>query len=449
MSQRIDAVILPRWTVSVEPRVEVVDDLAIAVDAGRIVALAPAAQMLEAYEPDAVHRRPRHAALPGLVNAHTHAGMVLLRGFADDLPLERWLAERIWPAESRWVNRQFAADGTRLAIAEMLLGGVTCFADMYYFPDVAGEAAVDAGIRAAVGMIALEFATVWAQDPDEYIRKGLEVHDRFRAEPLVTTTFAPHSPYTVGEATLRRIRQLADELEVPIHTHVHETAAEIEDSLSEHGKRPLTRLAELGFVSPALMAVHATQLDEAEIALLADSGAHVVHCPRSNLKLASGACPVQALLDAGVNVALGTDGAASNNRLDIFSELQAAALFGKFVAGNATAVPASSALQMATINGARALNLDDEIGSLAAGKAADIICVEMTAPGQVPVLDPLSQLVYSTAREQVTDVWVAGEHLVSDGRLTRLDLAEIDAAAEVWAKRLQSHRVQQSLRSGS
>lgn len=438
--QRIDALIRPRWTVRVEPRVVVENDLAVAVDGGRILAVLPSADAEQRFAPAALHDRPNHVVLPGLVNAHTHAAMSLFRGFADDLPLETWLRERIWPAEAEHVDSDFVAAGTRLAIAEMLAGGITCFADMYYFPDVVGAVAVETGIRAVLGMIALEVPTVWARNADEYIRKGIEVHDRFRDEPLLTTAFAPHAPYSVADATFARIRQLADELDVPIHMHLHETAAEIADEIVRTGKRPLARLEALGLVTPALIGVHATQLEPQEIEVLAGGGANVVHCPRSNLKLASGACPVAKLLERGVNVALGTDGAANNNRLDLWSEMQIAALLGKLAANDASAVPAAAAIAMATINGARALNLADEIGSLVAGKSADIVCVELDGPRHRPVLDPLSQLVYAASRHDVTDVWVAGEHLVADRELTRLDVAAAVAAAERCGRRLLGTR---------
>jgi 5-methylthioadenosine/S-adenosylhomocysteine deaminase len=434
----VDALIHPRWTVIVEPDVRVETGLSVAVDSGRIVALLPHSQARRRFAADVEHVRPDHVLMPGLVNAHCHAGMALLRGYADDLPLEQWLGERIWPAESRLVNSQFVADGTRLAVAEMLLGGITCFADMYYFPDVVAEVALEAGIRCVTGMIALDFPTPWASGPDEYLSKGLAVHDRYRGESLITTAFAPHAPYSVSDSLLERIRQLADELDVPVHTHIHETPDEVEQAVRTTGRRPLARLGELGFVSPALIGVHATQLDDAEIEQLALGRANVVHCPRSNLKLASGGCRVQALLDAGVNVALGTDGAASNNRLDMWSELQMAALLGKHVAADASAVRAEAVIAMATINGARALDLADETGSLAEGKAADMICVELSAPNQLPVLNPLSQLVYSAGREHVTDTWVAGRHLVHNGALTRMDLPAIAAAAADWAGRLAS-----------
>ena len=291
-------------------------------------------------------------------------------------------------------------------------------------------------MRAVVGMIAVELATPWARSIDEYIAKGVEVHDRYRGDPLITTAFAPHAPYRMSDATLERVRRLADELDVPIHMHLHETAAEVAESERMFGRRPLGRLATLGLVTPALIGVHATQLDDGEIALLAEAKANIVHCPRSNMKLASGACPVAALERAGVNVALGTDGAASNNRLDMWSELELAALLGKHVAHDATAVPAAAVLRMATINGARALDLQAEIGSLTPGKAADVICVELAGPGQIPVLDPISQLVYAASRDQVTDVWVAGQHLVADGQLLRMDIGALGTTAQVWAERM-------------
>jgi len=436
--QTIDALICPRWTIRVEPQVVAEEGLALAVDDGRIVAVVPVAEAERRFAPAARHDRPEHVLLPGLVNAHTHAAMALLRGIADDLPLEEWLHGKIWPAESKWLSPEFVADGTRLAVAEMLAGGITCFSDMYYYPDVVGEVAVETGIRAVLGMIALDAPTVWAANAEEYLRKGLEVYDRFRSEPRLTAVFAPHAPYTVTDATLTRIRRLADELDVPIHTHLHETAAEIATAVAKTGRRPLARLDALGLVTPALIGVHATQLEPAEIELLATAGASVVHCPRSNLKLASGVCPVVALRRAGVNVALGTDGAASNNRLDLWAELQTAALLAKQTTGDATALPPAEALAMATINGARALNLADEIGSLVSGKAADLICVDLSGLEHQPLLDPLSQLVYAASRHDVTDVWVAGEHLIARREFVRLEVPPIAAAAQRWRERLSS-----------
>ena len=434
--QTIDALICPRWTLRVEPEVVAEEGLALAIDAGRIVDVLPVREADHRYAPSVRHDRPAHALMPGFVNAHTHAPMTLFRGLADDLPFEAWLRERIWPAEAKWVGPEFVADGTRLAIAEMLTGGITCFSDMYYYPDVTGTVAAEAGMRVVLGMIALDFPTAWAKDADEYLRKGLEIHDRFKSEPLITTAFAPHAPYSVKDATLTHIRRIADELDLPIHMHLHETAAEVAEAVAATGRRPLERLAALGLVTPGLIGVHATALTQRDIELLATAGANVVHCPRSNLKLAHGLCPVAQLLAAGVNVALGTDGAASNNRLDVLAEMQTAALLGKHAAGDAAALPAATMLRMATLNGARALGLAGEIGSLVAGKAADVICVDLSGIAHQPLLDPISQLVYAASRQDVTDVWVAGEHLVADRALLRLDVAEICAAAERWGRQL-------------
>lgn len=436
MPQPVDLIIRPGWTLLTTPAVQALSGVSVAVNDGRIAAVMDDAALLAAYSADVVHERPGHILMPGLINAHCHAGMCLMRGYADDMSLETWLEERIWPAESRWVTPEFVADGTRLAIAEMLLGGTTCFADMYYFPDVVAEIAEATGIRSAVGMIALEAPTAWATNADEYIEKGLAVHDATRSLTRVSTTFAPHAPYSVADATLERIRRLADELDVPVHMHVHETATEVAEASRVNGERPLARLERLGLVTPALMAVHATQLDDAEIALLARERASVVHCPRSNLKLASGGCRVADLLAAGVNVALGTDGAASNNRVDMFSEMQLAALLGKHIAGDASVVSAAEALQLATINGARALGLDAEIGSIDSGKSADLICVNLETLSQQPVLDPVSHLVYTSSRDQVTDVWIAGEEVVGNRRLHRLSADSVTASARAWANKL-------------
>lgn len=438
MSQPVDALICPRWTIPVDPDVTARESLCLAIRDGRILELLPREQALERYVPTEVHERPDHVLMPGLVNAHTHAAMSLMRGFADDLPLQAWLKDRIWPTEMRFVTPEYVTAGVRLAVAEMLRGGITCFADMYYFPLSAARVAADSGMRLVAGMIALEFSTAWAADAGEYIRKGLAVHDAVRSEPLVSTMFAPHAPYTVGDETLTRIRQLADQLNVPVQMHVHETAAEIDEAVSETGKRPIRRLDDLGLINPGLMAVHATRLTAGEIALLARNGCSVIHCPRSNLKLASGACPVADLLAAGVNVALGTDGAASNNRLDLWAEMDTAALFGKHVADDASALPAPELLKMATINGARALDLEDTMGSIEPGKGADVICVRLDDLATRPVHDPVSQLVYAAGREHVTDVWIAGEHLLRDGSPTRLETSAVGEDADRWAHRMHA-----------
>ncbi len=362
--------------------------------------------------------------------------MTLFRGLADDMPLMRWLNDHIWPAESRWVHEEFVADGSRLAIAEMIRGGTTCFNDMYFFPDVTGRVAAQAGMRAVVGLIVIDFPSAWASDADGYFDRAIAVHDQFRNHPLVSTAFAPHAPYSVSDAPLRRVGVLANELELPIHIHVHETAAEVRGGLEQTGHRPIERLRQLDLINPALMAVHMTQLETEELELFAASGAQVVHCPESNLKLASGHCPVGRLMDAGVNVALGTDGAASNNDLDMLGEMQSAALQAKGMSADACALPAEQALRMASLNGARALGIDHETGSLAVGKSADIVAIDLSQPETQPVFHPASQIVYAAGREQVQHVWIAGRQVLHNRALTTIDLSQTLQRAGAWRDRI-------------
>ncbi len=436
--QTIDSLIHARWIVPVEPEDTVYTHHSLAVHEGRILEILPTDLARARFSAGIEHELDRHLLIPGLVNTHTHAAMSLLRGLADDLPLDEWLNKHIWPAESRWVNEEFVHDGTQLAIAEMLRSGTTCFNDMYFYPDVSARVAAHSGMRACVGLIVIDFPTVWAQDADEYISKGLAVHDRFRGDPLIHTLFAPHAPYTVSDEPLEHIRVLADELDIGIHMHVHETRDEIDRALESSGKRPLQRLHELGLVSPSLVAVHMTQLTAAEVGEFAAAGAHVVHCPESNMKLASGFCPVAALAEAGINIALGTDGSASNNDLDMLGEMRSAALLGKATSNDASAVPAHTALRMATLNGARALGLAGETGSLSPGKWADITAVSLDTIESQPLYDPVSQLVYACGREQVTDVWVAGQHLLKERQLTTLDETGILDRACHWQARIGS-----------
>ena len=434
--QSADTLIEARWVIPVEPEGVVLPHHTVVVGGDRIRAILPHAEARSVHAANHTVALPDHALLPGLVNAHTHAGMTLMRGMADDLPLMRWLQEHIWPVEGRWVSDEFVRDGTALAVAEMLRGGTTCFNDMYFYPGDAGRVAAAAGMRCVAGMIVLDFPTVWAGGADEYLARATEVHDEFRSHPLVDTAFAPHAPYTVSDGPLERIRVLADELDVPVHIHLHETPGEVERAVAAAGVRPFARLDGLGLVSPRLMAVHMTELSEAEIDRLAECGAHVVHCPESNLKLASGFCPVAKLVAAGVNVALGTDGAASNNDLDMVQEMRTASLVAKAVAGDATAVPAHRAIAMATIAGARALGKDDTVGSLVPGKAADMIAVDLGAVETQPVYDAASQVAFSASRRQVSDVWIAGRAVLRDGALLTVDEDRVLERAKHWRRRI-------------
>jgi 5-methylthioadenosine/S-adenosylhomocysteine deaminase len=433
--QDVGMLITARWVVPVEPA-GVLENHAVAISDGRIVALLPVAEARKKYRAAETIALERHALIPGFVNAHTHAAMTLLRGMADDLPLMEWLTKHIWPAEAKWLSPEFVRDGAELAIAEMLRGGTTCFNDMYMFSDAVAEAAEAASMRAVVGMIAIDFPTAYAQNADEYLHKGMQLHDRLKHSALVTTAFAPHAPYTVADAALEKVRMYADELDRPIHMHVHETAHEVDDAVTRSGMRPLERLGNLGLLGPRLLAVHMTQLLDSEIETLARLNVHVLHCPESNLKLASGFCPVHKLIKAGVNVALGTDGAASNNDLDMLGEMRTAALLAKGVSGDATAVPAEMALRMATLNGARALGLDDRIGSIASGKAADLTAIDLGALASQPVYDPVSQIIYSATRDQVTDVWVNGKHMLAERKLVNLDEAALVRKAAAWRDKI-------------
>ncbi|WP_295541450.1 TRZ/ATZ family hydrolase [uncultured Thiohalocapsa sp.] len=424
------------WVLPVDAGNSTLAQHSLAVADGRIAAVLPRAQAETQIEAAKTLDLTGHVLIPGLINTHTHAAMSLLRGLADDLPLMTWLHEHIWPAEGRWVDQEFVADGTRLALLEMLRGGMTCFNDMYFHAEVTARVCAEAGVRVLAGMIVVDFPTRYADNADEYLRRGLELHAHYRDHALVRPAFAPHSTYAVSEAPLMRVRTLADELEVQVHMHLHETRDEVLQVLRAHGERPIARLDRLGLLGPQLVAVHMTQLEEAEIGRLAATGTQVVHCPESNLKLASGFCPVHDLLSAGVNVALGTDGAASNNDLNLFGEMRMAALLGKGVAGAANAVSAAQALRMATLNGAKALGLDDEIGSLEVGKAADIVAVDLRDAHTQPVYHPCSQLVYAASSHQVRHVWIRGRQVLRDGAPLTLDPTAIIAAARAWGERI-------------
>ena len=428
--------IKPRWLVPVEPYGSVLEGHAVAVNAGRIEAILPP----QARPPDyPVIDLPEHVLIPGLVNAHTHAAMTLMRGMSDDLPLMRWLEDHIWPAERQHVSAAMVRDGTLLACAEMLRGGVTCFNEMYFFPEAALEAALAAGMRAAVGIIVIDFPTAYASDAADYLRKGLALRDAKRDEPLASFCLAPHAPYTVSDATFRQVVTLAAELDLPVHLHLHETEDEIARSVGEHGVRPVERMRRLGVLGPGLIAVHAVHLEKHEIALLGGHACSVAHCPSSNLKLASGFAPIEALRKAGVNLCLGTDGAASNNRLDVLQEMRTAALLAKAVARDAEALPEHAALRAATLGGAHALGLDKVIGSIEPGKAADLTALALRGPELAPCYDPVSHIVYAAGREHVSHVWVGGELRVEEGQLRDEGFLRLDTRWQMWQNLFKSH----------
>ncbi|MDB9969441.1 TRZ/ATZ family hydrolase [Porticoccaceae bacterium] len=433
---KIDLLINSRWIIPVVPENRVFENCALAIDQQKIVGIYPQAEAQSKFDPLAVVDLDDHILMPGLVNAHGHAAMSLLRGYADDLPLQPWLEEHIWPVEARVLSAEFVADGTNLAMAEMIKTGTTCFADMYFFADTVAEQVQRSGMRSQIGFTVFDFPTAGGKDPDDYIHKGLQLRDIYKGDGLIKIACAPHAPYTVGDETMRRIATYANELDMPVHIHCHETAQEVDDSLKLYGCRPLQRLDDLGVLLPQTQLVHMTQIDDSDIRLIQDNNCHVVHCPESNLKLASGFCPVGKLIDAGINVAIGTDGAASNNDLDLFGELKTAALLAKAVADDASVLDAHAALRMATISGAKALGWDDQIGSLEAGKSADMIAVEISSLSQKPLYNHASQLVYSNAGSQVTHSWVAGKALLRERSLVTLDEDNLIRRADAWRNQI-------------
>lgn len=434
--QSVDLVIEARWVVPVEPHAVVLDDHAVVVDGDRIVALLPIADARATYAPRERVTLGEHVLIPGLINSHTHNPMTLLRGLADDLPLMVWLQQHIWPAEAKVMGPEFVRDGVELAVAEMLRGGTTCANENYFFPDAIGATYRKLGFRAVVGLPVIEFPTAWANSQDDYFERAAQVHDSFLDDSLISTAFAPHAPYTVSDESFERIRMMSDQLDIPVHLHTHETAHEIEEEKKKSGLRPFQRLQRLGLVNDRLIAVHMTQVTDSEIAACADAGVSVVHCPESNLKLASGFCPAEKFRLAGVNLAIGTDGCASNNDLDMFGEMKTAAQLAKAVAQDAAAFDAAFALRAATLNGAKAIGLEDKIGSIEVGKQADLAAVRLSDLETQPLFHVLSQLVYACGRHQVSDVWIAGKRKLAARELIDMDTVEILARTRAWRDRI-------------
>jgi 5-methylthioadenosine/S-adenosylhomocysteine deaminase len=433
----VDLLIEARWIVPVDPTGVVLENHAVVVDNGRILAVLPQDEAASRFLAGSHKRLEQHVLIPGLVNLHTHAAMSLLRGLADDLPLMEWLQHHIWPAEAQHVSEQFVYDGTLLACAEMLRGGITCFNDMYFFPGAAADAALASGMRAAIGLITVDFPSSYATDSDDYLAKGLAIRDQRLEQPLLSFCLAPHAPYTVSDAGFAKVLTLAEQIELPIHLHLHETVQEIDESVQRFGMRPIERIRRLGLLSPALIAVHGVHLDAHEIELLAQHGCSLAHCPSSNLKLASGIAPISELVAKGINVGLGTDGAASNNRLDLLQEMRLAALLAKEQSGRADALNAHQVLHMATLAGARALGLDAQIGSITPGKAADLCAVALDDLVLAPCYEPVSHVTYAVGREHVSAVWVAGRIRVEDGQLIESNETGLIKLALLWQNKIR------------
>ncbi len=423
----IDELIEARWVLPVEPAGEVLENYAIAIAGAHIRALLPVEEARAAFAPKRVTSLPHHAVTPGLINLHTHAAMTLMRGIGDDLPLMQWLNEKVWPMEKARLSRQFVLDGTRLACLEMLRGGITCFADMYFFLDAAAQAAQETGMRANLGITVLDFPTPWANDADDYLDKGLTQYDLLKGEPLLSFSLAPHAPYTIGDGSFERIAILSEQIGLPVHLHLHETQEEIRHSQAQYGCRPIERLDRLGLIGPQLIAAHAVHLTPQEIALFARNNVSIAHCPASNLKLGSGIAPLASYLDAGINIGIGTDGPASNNRLDLMSEMRLAALLAKGSSGRADVFPVHEVLRAATLNAAKALGMEQRIGSISVGKEADLTAFDYSDLSTQPCFDPVSHLIFVLGRGNVSDVWVRGERVVQVQHFSRQAVRDIQS----------------------
>lgn len=435
----IDLLIDARWIATVDDE-KVLKSHSVAIRDGRIVAIQPSSDCRKKYRATETVKLDEHILIPGLINLHTHAAMSLMRGIADDLPLMEWLEKHIWPAEATHLSAKFVYDGTRLACAEMLKGGITCFNDMYFYPDATAKAASEIGMRAVIGIAALEFPTPYASDAEDYLNKGLAVREKWLEHPLISFALAPHAPYTVSNSTFERILTLSEQLNLPIHCHIHETKGEVDASRQEHHATPLQRLNQLGLLGPGFIGVHAVHMDESALKLAAETGLSIAHCPTSNLKLGCGIAPVARMRQLGINVGLGTDGAASNNRLDLFGEMKLASLLAKGSTGDASALPAHEILKMATLNGAQALGLANEIGSITVGKSADLCAINLHSMETKPCFDPVSHLVNVAGRESVSHVWVSGKCCVDHKTLKNLDQNDLDSAIALWQNKLEVRR---------
>jgi 5-methylthioadenosine/S-adenosylhomocysteine deaminase len=432
-----DHIIHAKWLITCETNNKILENHALVIKNDKIKDILPSDEAKKTYSSPSVQHYSTHAVMPGFINAHTHIAMNYFRGMADDLALMNWLNNHIWPAEKKWVNHEFVYDASLLAMAEMIRSGTTCFNDMYFFLQATAEAAHIAGVRAHIGITVIDFPTAWAQTPEEYFSKGLEFYQEYKNHDRIIATLAPHAPYTVADKNLLKVKEVAEKLNLKINLHLHETADEVNQSLAQHKKRPIRRLHDIGLMSSRLIAIHMTQLNEEDFAILKETQPSIIHCPESNMKLASGICPVEKLTSLNLNVALGTDGAASNNDLNILGEMRSAAFLAKLSTHDPVSLPAENALKMATINGAKALGIDHITGSLTVGKSADFIAINLEEIETLPLYHPISQIVYAASRTQVTDVWVMGKQLLKNRKLLTLDEKELMTKAHAWSSKIR------------
>jgi 5-methylthioadenosine/S-adenosylhomocysteine deaminase len=438
-AEPVDAIWSARYVITEDPQHRVIENGAVAIRGDRIVAVASKAAIDAAYTPKSRLDRPDAILAPGLVNTHTHAAMSLFRGIADDLRLQDWLEHYIFPAEAKNVSPDFVRWGTRLGCLEMLLGGTTTFTDMYYYEDVVAEAAKEAGMRGVLGETIIGFPVPDARTPADSLAFTERYINRFRNDPLIVPAVAPHAIYTNSDETLKLSRALANKYGVPLVIHLAETKKELDDSLAQRHMTPVQALDTLGVLSGRTVAAHCVWVNDADLAILKRHGTGIAHCPSSNMKLASGVAPVVKMLALNLPVGLGPDGpAGSNNDFNLFEEMDLAAKLAKVTTLDPQALPATAALEMATIRGARALGMEKEIGSLEPGKRADLIAVRLDRPNAVPLYDAVSQMVYALKAEDVRDVMVNGKPVVRDGKILTLNEAAILQKAVEYRDRVRA-----------
>lgn len=432
-------IITPKWILPIDDARQCLENHSIVIKDHVISDILPTEEALKQHPNIDQLILSDHAIMPGFVNTHGHAAMTLFRGMADDLPLMTWLNDHIWPAEAKFVTPEFVYDGTKIAIGEMLLSGTTTFSDNYFFPEQCAKAVLETGIRAQINAPIIDFPTPWSKDGMDAINKTKPLFEQYKNNDFVYMAWGPHAPYTVSDETLTAIKEIALPNNHPIQMHVHETQGEVDESIKKIGLSPIERIQKLGLLNEQFQAVHMTALSKNDKQIIKETGTHVMHCPQSNLKLASGMCEVGSLQSLGVNVALGTDGAASNNDLDMLDEMRTAAMLAKAVAKDPQALPAKEALAMATINGAKALGIENKLGSLEKGKFADMIAINLNHISCQPIFDVHAQIAYAATRSQISHVWVHGKPLVTDHKLNELSHSQLITTAQKWQQKIQNN----------
>ena len=430
-------IISASWIFTSNSADQLLSDYSIVIKGNQIIDLVHQSKVFDEYDAEEIYQLTDHILIPGLINTHTHAAMSLFKGFSDDLPLQDWLNNYIWPAEKKFVNSSFVKDGSMLALSEMIKAGVTTFNDMYFYPESTAEASIELGVRSNVGLVVLDFPTNYAADPEDYLVKGFEFRDRWRSEELITTSIAPHAPYSVSDEAFSLINTYSEELGINIHMHLHETQWEIEDSVKRYGITPVQRLNNLGIINPSLIAAHCVHLNDQDMATLAKNKVSIVHNPSSNMKLGSGIADVAKMIKQNLNISLGTDSSASNNRLDIMEEMRLAALLTKGKNKSPELLSATQAIKMATINGAKTLGLDSIIGSIEKNKIADLVAIDLNSIENQPIYNPLATLVYSSSKSDVSYVWINGKIKLKEKELVNLDQEKIIQMAKIWQKRIK------------